>query len=252
LRPSFSDGASLSSSLTPLNITSDAIHVWYASLSEWPSLIQSLEPTLSVDERLRAEGFHFERDRQQFIVRRGILRKILGHYWNTEPGHLQFSYGENGKPGLAPMAGKQTIHFNVSHSDGVALFAFSRDHEIGVDIERVRGIDDVEQIASRFFSKEENDTFRILSYQKKKEAFFNCWTRKEAYIKATGAGMAYPLDQFEVSLTPGEPARLLGIMEDRQAAERWSIYALHPAAGYKAALAVESRGLKLSCHEWVW
>ena len=189
---------------------------------------------------------------KRFIVRRGILRKILSHYCNTEPGHLRFGYGENGKPGLVPMADKQSIHFNVSHSDGVALFAFSRDHEIGVDIERVRGIDDVEQIARRFFSKKENDALRVLSYRKKKEAFFNCWTRKEAYIKATGAGMACPLDQFEVSLIPGEPARILRIMEDRQAAEQWSIHALYPAAGYKAALAVESRGLRLSCHEWIW
>ena len=233
-----------------LELMTDEIHVWYASLDQPVATFQRLTQTLSMNERTRAKRFHFKQDKKRFIVGRGILRTILGCYLRIEPSRLQFCYGENGKPALANTLGKGAIHFNLSHSDGLALYFFSQDREIGVDIERVHDIDDIEQIARCFFSVRENVMFRALPKSKKKEAFFNCWTRKEAYIKAIGDGLTCPLNQFDVTLTPGEPACLLEIKGDKQVASRWSICELSPAPGYKAALAAKARGLKLSYRQW--
>jgi len=138
----------------------------------------------------------------------------------------------------------------LSQSDGLALYAFTRDREIGVDIEHIRDISEMEQIAEQFFSARENAVFRTLPKSKKKEAFFNCWTRKEAFIKAIGEGLSWPLDSFDVSLIPGEPARLLKIEGDSKAASRWSIQDLKPAFGFAAAFAVKGRSGRVHCWQW--
>jgi len=203
-----------------------------------------------MDERMRAERFHFERDRKRFIVRRGILRTILGCYLSIEPSRLRFCYGKNGKPALADTSGKGRIRFNLSHSEGLALVAFTRDREIGVDIEHIRDISEMEQIAERFFSVREYTVFRVLPKSKKKEAFFNCWVRKEAFTKAIGDGLSWPLDKFDVSLILGESARLLRIEGDSKGASRWSIQDLKPASGFAAAFAVEGRSGRLHCWQW--
>jgi 4'-phosphopantetheinyl transferase len=139
----------------------------------------------------------------------------------------------------------------MSDSEGLALYAFTRDHEVGVDVERIRDIPEMDQIAERFFSTRENAIFRELPESKKKEAFFNCWTLKEAFIKAIGDGLHCPLDKFEVSLVPGEPANLLSIEGDSRAAARWSIQELKPSCGFAAAFAVEERSYQLHCWQWV-
>ena len=157
---------------------------------------------------------------------------------------------DHGKPALADTSGKETIRFNLSKSDRVVLFAFTRDRGIGVDIERVRDISEMDQIAERFFSVRENAVFRALPESKKKEAFFNCWTRKEAFIKASGDGLSRSLDKFDVSLVPGEPARLLRTEGDSKGASRWSIQDLKPASGFAAAFAVEVRRWQLHCWQW--
>ncbi len=233
-----------------LELTTDEIHVWCASLDHPVSRCQRLTQLLSRDERMRVERFHFEKDRKRFIVCRGILRTILGCYLSVQPSRLQFCYGKRGKPALADTFGKGTIRFNISHSNGVALFAFTRDREIGVDIEKIRDIAEMDQIAERFFSARENAVFRALPKSKKKEAFFNCWTRKEAFIKAIGDGLSYPLDKFDVSLVPGEPARLLRTEGDSKGASRWSIQELNPVSGFAAAFAVEGRIRRLHCRQW--
>ncbi len=194
---------------------------------------------------MRAERFHFEKFRKNFIVCRGILRMLLSCYLGVEPSHLQFCYGKNGKPALADTFGKGTIHFNLSKSDGVAIYAFNRDCEIGVDIERIRDLSEMDQIAERFFSIRENEVFHVLPKSKRKEAFFNCWTRKEAFIKAVGDGLSWPLDKFDVSLFPGEPARLLRINGNSEETSFWSIQALTPAPNYVAAYAVRGRGFEI-------
>jgi 4'-phosphopantetheinyl transferase len=224
------------------SLSKNDIHIWCASLNQQPSRFQRLAQTLSADERMRAERFYFEKDRRRFIVRRGLLRTILGCYLGIEPNRLRFCYGPYGKPALAETSGGIALRFNLAHSQGLALYAITHDREIGIDLERVRPISEVEQIAEKLFSTRENAKFRALSMSKKYEAFFKCWTSKEAYLKATGDGLSQPLVLIEVSIAPGEPARLLSIEGDPQKASRWSIQELIPASGYVAALVVEGEG----------
>jgi len=228
-------------------LTTDEIHIWYAYLDKPVSQFWGL---LSMDERRRAGRFHFEEDRRRFIVRQGILRKILGYYLGVEPSRFQFCYGNNGKPALADTFGKGKVRFNSSHSEGLALYAFTRDREIGVDIEHIGDGFEMEQIAEQFFSTREKAIFRALPESKKKRAFFNCWTRKEAFIKATGDGLSLPLDRFDVSLVPGEPARLLGIDGDSKAASRWLLQDLKPAPGFAAAFAVKGQSRYVHCRQY--
>ncbi len=228
-------------------LTANEIHVWCASLNKPLSRFNNV---LSAGERRRAERFHFEEDRQRFIVRRGILRTFLGYYLNVEPGRLQFCYGKNGKPALADKFGGGAIRFNMSCSKALALYAFTRDTEIGVDIEYIRDLSEMEPIAERFFSARESAAFYTLPESARREAFFNCWTRKEAFLKATGDGLSGPLDGFDVSLVPGEPARLLGINGDARAVSRWSIQDLKPAPGFAAAVAIEGRSWEVHYCRW--
>ena len=188
---------------------------------------------------MRADRFCFDKDRKKFIVRVGILRTILGRYVGVEPNALRFIYGKRGKPMLADLFLNGSIHFSMSHSEGLALYAFTCDHEMGVDTEFIRDIPEMDQIAERFFSARENAVFRSLPASKKREAFFNYWTRKEAFIKAVGEGLYLPLDAFDVSLVPGKPARLLRTDENLGIASRWFIQELKPAPGFAGALALE-------------
>jgi 4'-phosphopantetheinyl transferase len=228
-------------------LVGDEIHVWCASLDRPVSGFQRL---LSEDERTRAERYHFEEDRRRFIVRRGILRTLLSGYLGIEPYQVKFCYGKNGKPGVPDIFGKTKVQFNLSRSEGLVLYAFTRNHEIGVDIEYVREIPGIGRIAKRFFSARENSIFQSLPESQKKEAFFNCWTRKEAFIKAIGDGLLHPLDSFDVSLVPGEPARLIGIKGDFREASRWSLRDLQPAVGFSAALAVKGPIEQVYYQQW--
>ena len=203
-----------------------------------------------MDERMRAERFHFEQDRRRFIMAHGILRMILSSYLSVEPNQLQFCYGHNGKPALTNISGQEIICFNSSRSNRLALYAFARGREIGVDIEDIRDIPEMDQIAERFFSLRENAVFRALPETKKKEGFFSCWTRKEAFIKAIGDGLSLPLDKFDVSFVPGEPARLLRIEGDSKAASQWSIQEFKPASGFTAAFALQGVNRRLHCWEF--
>ncbi len=228
----------------------DEVHVWRAALDETPSRIDSFLNTLAADERTRAERFYFPRDRERFIVARGVLRAILGLYSNRAPECVFFSYSSHGKPKLAWESGDAAIRFNISHSHGVALYAVTRTREVGIDVEFIRSDLKVEQIAARFFSPYEIARLRTLPTDLREAAFFRCWTRKEAYIKAKGEGLSLPLDQFEVSLTPAEPAALLRTQRDPNEAQRWSLQELTPAPGYAAALAVQGHGWGLACWDW--
>ncbi len=242
--------SSWSSPPRTLILGSDEVHVWRAVLDLKASGVQSLQQTLSEDERARAERFHFQKDRERFTVGRGMLRVILGRYLNKEPGQLRFYYGRHGKPSLARESGDDELRFNMSHSYGLALFAITQGREIGVDLEPIRTDLPHEEIAERFFTPREVAALRVLSASVQPQAFFNCWTRKEAYIKARGEGLTVRLDQFDVSLAPGEPAALLYNSRDLQEVCRWSLQELVPWPGYVAALAVEGAGWRLKCWQW--
>lgn len=229
-------------------LNSNEIHVWRTSLNMDACIIQSLHQTLSADEQQRAALFHFQKDREHFIVARGLLREILSRYLNQKPDDISFYYNQHGKPALHTH-GQEPLHFNVSHSHGLALYAVTS-CPIGVDIERIRTDFSYQEIAEKFFSPQENAMLRSLPLNLQPKAFFTCWTRKEAYIKAVGKGLSIPLNQFEVSLLPGEPAVLLSIQNDIEAASHWLLQDLNPSPDYVAALAIKRHDWQLKY--WTW
>ena len=231
-------------------LENNEVHVWLASLDRAAPVVQGLLKTLAPDERSRAERFYFQKDRDHFIVARGILRAILSRYLETEPDQVRFYYASYGKPELTKEFDSHGLRFNVSHSQGLALFAITRNREVGVDLEEIRPGISSEEIAERFFSPQEVSVLRALPNDLQDEAFFNCWTRKEAYIKAKGEGLSMPLDTFDVSLVPGESAALLSTKAEPQEASRWSLRELFPAPGFAAAIAVEGKDWQLKCWEW--
>ena len=228
--------------LTAPNLGVNEVHVWRIQLDQGVPQIRTLLPTLATEERERAGRYRFQQDRQKFIVARGLLRRILGSYLDTEPGHVNFCYNAYGKPALESASGLDTIRFNLSHAHDLALVAVSLDREVGIDLEHIRPNFAQEQIAERFFSAQEVATLRRLPKNLQERAFFTCWTRKEAYVKGTGQGLSLPLDQFDVSIIPGEPARLLRTEWDPSEVSRWSLLDLDPGPGYVGALAVKGHG----------
>jgi len=233
------------------DLAPDEIHVWRAGLDEPEGKVRRLARLLSDEERERADRFVLDRVRRRFIVGRALLRTILGRYLGPSPDQIRFAYGAHGKPALAPPDDEAGLRFNVSHSDGLALYAIGRGREIGVDVERIRPLPGAERIAERFFSLPERTALQALPASAKLEAFFTCWTRKEAYIKARGDGLGHPLDQFAVTLAPGEPARLWPAgADDGHEVSRWSLEALPPAPGYVAAVAARGRGWRVASRRW--
>lgn len=233
-----------------LTLSSEDVHVWRASLDRSPAQMHGLEQTLSLDERTRADGFYFVQDRQRFVSGRGLLRMILSRYAGVAPQQLLFCYGARGKPELATAPGGDILCFNLSHSQGTGLYALTRQRAVGVDIEQIRPLSKAEQMADRFFSPIEQTMLRALPAEEHLPGFFNCWTRKEAYVKARGDGLAHPLDQFAVSVAPGEPAALLATLDDPREVTRWSLRELWPGPSFVAALAVEGHGWRLACWQY--
>ncbi len=185
-----------------------------------------LHGLLSQGERERASDFHFERDRQRFIARRGALREILASYLDRHPAGIELVVNAFGKP----VAADKAVHFSLSHSHGVLLCAVSRDAEVGCDIERRDETFANERIAEHFFSRAEVRALRSLPRDLQSAGFFNCWTRKEAFVKGLGRGLSHPLDSFDVSLAPAEPAALL------RGCEGWSVASIEAVEGYAAAI----------------
>ncbi|WP_424627942.1 4'-phosphopantetheinyl transferase family protein [Bradyrhizobium sp. SYSU BS000235] len=187
----------------------DEIHVWQSHLIVDVPAESLLRSHLSEDENKRAARFRFDRDRDRFITARGTLRTLLARYLQKRPQDVQFLFGQEGKPALVPQSAGATLSFNLSHSQDVAVFAFGWNRNIGIDVERVRPDVECETIAHDYFSAGEIQSLARLPRQQRAEGFFLCWTRKEAYIKACGGGLQIPLDSFDVSLEPGNPARFL-------------------------------------------
>lgn len=185
------------------------------------------------------------------MVGRGVLRDILGRYLQIKPSQVQFRYGQYGKPALVEAAETSTrLEFNLSHSGPLALYAVTPTQPVGIDLEAIRPLTDMEEIAHRFFAPSEYKTLLALPDEQRLLAFFNGWTRKEAYIKALGTGLSHPLHTFKVSLVPGQPASLLDVEGDPQATGRWSVLAFTPAAGYVAALSIAQQGVQTHYYQW--
>jgi 4'-phosphopantetheinyl transferase len=225
-----------------LSLSSGEVHVWRTSLEQPANVVQRFRETLEADELERASRFHFEKHRRHFIVGRGFMRQVIARYLEAQPGALRFSYGRYGKPGLAT---NHTLRFNMSHSGEVALLGVAADVELGIDVEQVRANFATEDIARRFFSNAEVNDFNALPAEEQVAAFFRCWTRKEAYIKAIGKGLSQPLDAFDVTLAPGVAATLLRAEGDD--VKRWMMAELDAGPGYAAAIAVEAPTSTIRC-----
>jgi 4'-phosphopantetheinyl transferase len=216
----------------------DIVNVWIRTLQVSSATESACYELLTSEERARAARYRLGRPRNDFILTRGTLRSLLARYGGMTPQDLSFRYSEYGKPLLD---GKSDLRFNVSHTDGLALIAFVRTREIGVDVEKINAAPDVRKLAERFFSVRERHSLESLSGEDLQAAFFRCWTRKEAYIKARGDGLSLPLHQFDVSVAPNESRALLATRPDPSEAGRWILQDLSVSHGYVAALAVAEK-----------
>lgn len=221
------------------------VHIWRIWLDVAQDEVESLQVSVSKNEMERSKKFHFRKDRERYIVAHSSLRHILSRYLDLPPDQIHFTYNEQGKPELDPAYDYNAMRFNLSHSDSVGLVAISRGSRLGVDVERIRLQAHIEEIAHRFFSPGEVRQLMSQPESQREEAFFRCWTRKEAYLKALGVGMLLPLDHFEVALEPGVPPKIIHIGGDEGEAERWNLYHIDPMEGYIGALVVEGNPVKL-------
>src|SRR5882724_291489 len=216
----------------------DAVEVTAARLDVGRKGVRTLAAWLSDEERQRASRFAFDRDRRRFIVARAWLRQLLAARLGVRPESVALVYGGHGKPALAPRYADVGLRFNVSHSEDVAVYAFATGREIGIDVEAVRVIRDAYDIAARFFSRRENEAYLALDPRDKPLGFFNCWTRKEAFIKALGDGLYHPLNCFDVSLAPGEPARIIRVESTPGDHCGWTLHGFLPGPGLIGAIVV--------------
>ncbi len=231
-------------------LTGTDVHVWAANLEQPATRISSLQQILSRLEQARAAQFKFEKGRNQFITGRSLLRTILGSYLQLNPAQLRFQYNARGKPSLESSSAQGPLHFNVAHSKDLILIAVTRACPVGVDVEHLHPVNDFKDIAARFFTSGETTKLISAPADQQMVAFFNLWTRKEAYLKATGDGISGGLKEVEISCLPEEPAQILAISKNEEAAKRWTLSELNPAHGYAAAVAAEAKDLRLSCWQW--
>jgi 4'-phosphopantetheinyl transferase len=228
---------------TPPTLIDNELHVWRASLDLSSAVRERLQSRLNSEEKKRVEKLLIEKAREHFVAARGILRELLGAYLGVDAEKIAFRYGPEGKPSLSPEHNSR-ISFNVSHSNGMGLFVFASDREIGADIEYVKPDFRGMEIASRFFSEEESAALAKLPPQERDEAFFGCWTKKEAYVKAHGQGLSIPLRSFTVEFSKSKQ-----VLQD-EAGARWSCYALEAAPGFAAAVVAAGENWTVKCWEW--
>jgi len=222
------------------------VHAWRVELDQPASRVANLRNFLSADELERVDHFYFSRDRDRFIVARGLLRKMLSRYLRLRPADIAFRYGLRGKPSICRFPALQPTSFNLSHSGSLAVIGVSLRRNIGVDVEQVRSNVDQEGIAQRFFAPAEIREYLGLPAHQRTQAFFRCWTRKEAYIKATGDGLTFPLDRFVVSLAMGGRTQLVYHV-DRAEVLRWTVCDLDLGSQFSAAMVVEGQNWGLQC-----
>jgi len=235
-----------------LVLPEDEVHVWRASLEAPGTGMAELRCILSRDEVGRANRYLSKSNGRRFLVARGLLRTILGCYLGVSPTALFFDYGRNGKPELVPGCNPGGLRFNLSHTSNTAIYAVTRNRAVGIDIEDPSRTVDMQPIVRRNCSKQEQADLQSVPEEMKRQAFFTCWTRKEAYIKARGDGLSAHLNQITVSLIPGEPARLIETPEGKDEAARWTIKDIKAGGEYIAALIAEGRSWRVRNWDWSW
>ncbi len=232
-----------------LHLSPNMVHIWVASLRHPASKISTLRQLLTDDERARADRFYFEKDREAYTAARGQLRLLLSRYLHVAPTAPRFTYSKYGKPALVTSYSDATLHFNVSHSGDMAVYGFSWDNELGVDVEyKYRTpTPDFTGICTHFFAPSEQKIFLQHKGEAIRDAFYRCWTRKEAYLKASGEGLSRALDSFHVTLTAHEPAKLTYVKDEPEEIERWTMRHIKIGREYTAALCAEGDNPEMVC-----
>lgn len=232
-------------------LSADDVQVWLVDLRAPRESLDRFDQWLSADEKDRADRFRFGSHRRRFVAGRGVLRRLLAQHTGASPADLVFGYGTAGKPHLVDPAGSG-LSFNVSHADDVALIAIARDRAVGVDVERVKAARDLERLAARFFSPEEAADFMRLPPMARQGAFYTCWSRKEAFLKARGVGLAGNLKDFAVTLEPGVPPVIRRLSASLKGESQWSLADLTVPGGYVGALASEGDGWQIASRRWTY
>jgi 4'-phosphopantetheinyl transferase len=227
----------------PSRLGVDEVHIWTMPIQASVAVVTELQRTLGRDELERASRFRFPHLTSAYVITHGVLRLLLARYLDRGPARISFEYGVRGKPNVSK---SRQIDFNLTHSAGMAAVAVTTGCALGIDLEHLRSMPDLEEIAGRYFCPEEAAEILSLAPGEREQAFFRCWTRKEAYIKAIGDGLSCPLDSFQVTVQAGTPARLVHIAHDRVAAARWTLHDLSLAPDYIAALAYPDRRRSIS------
>ena len=222
------------------------VDVWLSPLLPDPARREALARHLSAAEREREARFHFEADAHRYAIARGLLRELLARYVGEAPGRIELEETDHGRP--YRLGGNHPdLDFNLSHSKDLVVYAFARSVRVGIDVEWIHPLDDMDDLVAINFSARERETWSALPPSLRERGFFECWTRKEAFVKAIGEGLSHPLDAFDVSLHPDEPPALLRLEHAPKELCRWSLYALDPAVGYASSLAVEAASATLRC-----
>lgn len=217
-----------------LKLAKGEVHIWLTSVQAWEHRMQELEGDLSAEELDKRARFHFHADRERYVVAHGLLRRMTGRYQGISPRAVQWECNSNGKPFLCgPSSDSEALFFNLSHSHELVAVAFSRDRLLGVDVEHLRHIPEMEQLMSYFHPVEREQILR-LSSEERQQAFFDCWTRKEAFVKATGEGLSRPLDSFFMEKQDGS----FTVNGDGVRSGEWKVYGFTPVRGYAGAVAI--------------
>lgn len=221
------------------------VHIWTANIDHYISINIEFDRYLSQDELKRARNYKFNKDRDRFAATRNILRALLAKYLTTHPKDIQFLYNNHGKPYI-----NEKIHFNVSHSNEMALYAFTNIGHIGIDIEKIQPIADLLEISKQYFSDNEIQTLRSLKLEKQLISFFNCWTRKEAFVKAVGTGLSQSLNEFSVTCRPEEPPGI-SFLENTNIEGNWKLHSLDEFKSYSAAFVLDGEFDKIVISNYI-
>lgn len=231
------------------SLSTGEVHVWRVNLEREQKINERHFSFLDQTEQAKARSFAFPHLRERYVTAHAVLRLLLASYLDIAPSLVRFQSNEYGKPAVAFPRGSD-LQFNISHSHSLALYAFTRERPVGVDVEQVRPEVATLDLARTCFSPAEVTRWQTLPPAHQPNAFFQCWSRKEAYIKVRGMGLSMPLDSFDVALAPDEPCRLLRVAGEPDAEQRWSLYPLFPGPGYAGALAVEGSPLAIRLWDW--